>query len=168
MGLPAIKHWLPKHEVVVQLKIARWKNEAIAEEVGLTKERVSQILSDPRARAIVRARNHQIREDMGKSIGGRLLKLADKSVKRIEETMDQSFDPSENSEMKRHQDNLGLKLLQGVGYLGGEEKKEGERKLDGEMGSLLLKALKKSNDLAEKREEEERSKELVQEAQVVG
>jgi len=145
-SLAPIKNWKPKHENVVILHLNGWDNKAIAQYMKCSEVRVSQILNDPQAQAIIRSTMERVKENLGDDISDRLLKLTEKSVERIEETMQAKFVPG--TDPKKHQDNVALKLLSGKGFLSGESE-EAEKK-DREIPISLLErftdALEKSNE----------------------
>lgn len=109
-ALAPIVDWTPQHEIVVQLNIAGWGNEDVAKHVKLSKERVSQILQDPRAKISRGLALQRIRDSAMQNIDDRLVELAEKSLDRLAETI--NFDaPSVTSDFKRHQDNVSLSLV---------------------------------------------------------
>lgn len=122
--LTPIKNWKPRHENIVILHLNGWSNIAIAEYIGLTKERVSQIINDPTARKIIDATMKRVRENLADNIEDNLTRLSSLSVERIEETLGTKFPPG--TDPKKHQDNVALKLMKGRGLLPGELEKERE------------------------------------------
>ena len=149
-ALEPIKNWKTKYEQIVALSmIPGWTNVRIAERFGMTPVRVSQILNDPHAKAIVRATNLKLREKIAEDIHGKLLELSKTSVDRISETLEHT-DFVLGSDAKKHQDNLGLQLLKGVGFLPGARDAEDENKgptgLPVALAERLTAALERSNE----------------------
>lgn len=156
MASAAIQKWKPIHENVVQLHISGMKNKRIAKLCGLTKERVSQILCDPQARVIIRQRNLRVREELAKEMDGRLLILSERSVERLEETMDVA--EQTGTDAKKHQDNVALKILQGRGFLTRtvDESRTRERQpIEASLLERLTSAMEKANKAREMHEDDE-------------
>lgn len=168
--LAPIKNWKPWHEKVVGFHIMQWTNEEIAREVKKTKEHISGVLTDPRAKAIIRETVDRFKKKLAGDIDGELLDLSGHAVKRLAETI--RFDEFQlGSDAKKHQDNLSMTLLKGVGFLPGAMQEDGDRNktpIDSGLIKAFTEALKKSNkasEIQEKREEENEI--LVEPAEVV-
>ena len=126
---PPIKRWTPKHELVVQLSIGTMSQEDIREHTGFTLSRISQILSDPQAKKIVDEFLQHMRAKAFENIEGGLIELTEHAVKRIAQTLTYE-DFVLGTDAKKHQDNLSLGLLKGLGFLGvGASSREGSEDL---------------------------------------
>ncbi len=153
-----IKRWSPKHELVVHLSISTMGVEEIAEVTGYTPARILQIRADPQAILIQEAVIARMRAKMMEDIENGLVILADHAVKRIAETITfTDFVPG--SDAKKHQDNLSLGLLKGVGLLGsnGQNGAKGdtpESPLNEALSNRIVTALEESNKAAKIRQEE--------------
>lgn len=146
-SLAPIKKWTPRHEMVVSLHISGWSNLKIAEHFRITPVRVSQILCDPQAKALVRQANKTLRDKMKDDISDRLLTLAEGSVKNLEETIEASF--LVGSDSKEHQDNVSLKILRGTGFLIGDKQEDASKTknpLTETLAERLITALENSNE----------------------
>lgn len=162
-ALAPIKKWTTRHEMVVHLHIAQYSNTDIAEKMKITPVRVSQILSDPQAKQIVRAVQKNLRKQMEDSIEDRLLVLADEGVARIEETITHR-DFVLGTDAKKHQDRLSFDVVKGLGFLPGD--KEGERvaekKLPAALAERLVTALEASNAASRAQNQEIMEAEVVE------
>ena len=161
--LAPIKKWSTKHEMVVHLHVAQYSNTAIAEKMGITPVRVSQILADPQAKQIIRAVQANLRKQMETSVEDRLVLLADESVNRIADTITFRDFPL-GSDAKKHQDNIAMGVLKGVGFLPGAKEGEGEpeKKLPQALAERLLLALDASNEASRIQNQEVMEAELVE------
>lgn len=149
-GLEPIKNWSMKHEMIVHLHIGQWSNKAIAEHVGMSEVRVSQVLNDQHAKAIIRATRLRLRKQMEENIEDRLVRAAEKSIERVEETLDAGFELG--SDAKKHQDNISMGILKGVGFFPGARDDDGRDQrpsLSGSLAERLITALDKSNEAAQ-------------------
>lgn len=144
-GLAPIVKWTPLHENVVHLHCCTWPNEKIADKLEITPQRVSQILSDPKAQAIIKAVIMRQRDMMMGEVGDGLLALAHKGIKRIAETIDE--DTEVGTRAKVHQDRMSLELVKLVSTNKEEEKKE--RSLSESLAKRLVAALEKTNEVDE-------------------
>ena len=163
-ALAPIKKWKILHEMIVHLHIAQYSNEAIAEKLDVTPVRVSQVLSDPQAKQIIRAVRNNLRQTLMDGVEGELVLLADESVKRIGETL--RYDEFMlGSDAKKHQDSLAMGVLKGVGFLPGEQEngKGTEKKLSPALAERLITALEASNDVEKLRNQEVLEAEIVEE-----
>jgi hypothetical protein len=127
-----------------------WPNKKIAEHFRITPERVSQVLNDPHAKAMIRTLQARMQERLADDIEGSLMELAKISVDRVGETI-RFEDFSLGSDAKKHQDNLSMTLLKGVGFLPGpQEGKESARPpLNEALAERLIGALEKTNSADE-------------------
>jgi len=141
-----IKNWKPRHENIVMLHIGGWSNEAIAEYVKITPQRVYQVLQTHQAKALIATHLERVREQFGTEISDKLLNLAKLSVDRIEETLDQAFIPG--TDAKKHQDRVSLDLLKGKGFLNGADPDEVDRtqKVPASLLDRFTSALEKANE----------------------
>ena len=146
--LKPIKKWRAKHDRVVMLHIAGDSNEEIAAKVDYSVVRVSQILQDPKAEAIIAKSQRIFRARMTNDITERMLDLAEVSSKRVAETMTERFDPGTRA--KHHQDKIGLEILKGTGFLGKnrDESEEPPERFSPKLVEKLVGALEKSNEVA--------------------
>jgi hypothetical protein len=112
--LAPIQHWSFSHEEIVYLHLLKRSNLEIAEMTGYTPARISQILLDPQAKALIESAKQGFREKMFNEIGDRIAMLANLSLDNIEATVNAPFVPGTRA--KEHQDKLGLELLSIIGY----------------------------------------------------
>jgi len=140
--LTPIAKWTVEHEQIVSLHIGRWSNERIAEHFDLTPVRISQILSDPQARQIVKEAILAIRAKMRETLEDGLAELAVKGMKRIAETINFEFSPLD--EGKKHQDRLSFDLAKLV-YTNREGAIEDAPPLDAASFKRLTEAIEDSN-----------------------
>lgn len=145
-----IQKWAPHHERIVRLHIAGMENKEIADVVGLTDVRISQVLNDPHAQRLIRQAILNIRRRAEEDIETGLVLMAEKAKDRLRETIDAEF--LLGSKAKKHQDDVALSLLKGTGFLskdfGGPSTEAGER-LDKALVEKLTDALEKSNRVVE-------------------
>ena len=152
-----IRRWTPKHEEVVQLHVMGLTNTEIESKTKYKSARVAQIIADPTARRLIESVVARMRERMIEDIDGGLLDLSIDALKRLAETIKyEEFTPG--SEAKKHQDNLSLNLLKGVGFLGNgrnsEEDRERESPLNTALSTRLIVALEEANEADSIRREE--------------
>jgi hypothetical protein len=147
-AIAPIKKWKVQHEMIVHLHIAGYPAAAIAEKLGVTPVRVSQVLCDPQAKQIIRGVKNNLRQTLMDSVDDELVLLAEESVKRIGETL-RYEDFSLGSDAKKHQDNLAMGVLKGVGFLPGEQEGIGkavQKSLEPALAARLISALEASNE----------------------
>lgn len=136
-SLAPIAKWSVEHEEIVALHIGRWSNEDIAKKMGKTPVRISQILSDPKARELINAAGLRIRTLMMENLEEGLAVLAVKGMARIAETLNIEFVPG--TDAKKHQDRLALDLIK---LVKGDENQVGDAPpLDADMSKRLIEAL---------------------------
>ena len=168
--LAPIKNWKPWHEMTVALHIMQWSNADIAKRVKKTIVHVSNVLNDPKSRAVIKATGERFRKKLAGDIDEGLLDLSAHAMKRIEETIE-TEGLLVGTDAKKHQDNLSMTLLKGVGFLPGAVQEDGDRNktpIDSGLIKAFTEALKKSNkasEIQEKRKEENEI--LVEPAEVV-
>jgi predicted transcriptional regulator len=168
MGLPAIKKWTVRHEMIVSLHIAGNSNKRIAAAMGITPERVSQVLSDGNAKALIAQVQKAMRLKMEEEIEDKLIVLAAESVDRLGETITHEFLPG--TDEKAHQDRMAEKVLKGTGFLS-KDVPEGRGRmheaLTPALAERLAAALEKADTAIEMREtaHEVPFAEVVEEAQ---
>lgn len=144
------KKWTSRHVLMCHLKgTGLWTNKAIAEYFGCSEVTVSQVLNTEQGKAELAAIQKNLRAGMADSINGRLLKLMDKGVERLAQTIDAEFLPG--SDPKKHQDNVALQLLKGKGHLSGvaddgDGNNSAPTALDRPLAQRLIAALEKSNE----------------------
>jgi hypothetical protein len=139
--LAPIKRWTVQHERVIHLHIVQKSNSEIAEETGLTKTRVSQIIVDPKGQEIVAGFIGKMREMTLINLDDGLITLAQTGMEKIAETINAEF--LLGSESKKHQDRLAMDLIK---LVKGESANqvEQERPLDAGMSKRLIEALESS------------------------
>jgi len=151
--LAPIAKWTVEHERIVAMHIGGLTNEEIKlstkKKVSLV--RISQILSDPKAREIINLASLKIRSNMMESLDDGIAVLAITAMKRIAETINFS-DFVLGSPAKQHQDRLGfdlIKLVKGDGGGGPENAPP----LDAGLSKRLIEALEDANKADELIEE---------------
>lgn len=153
----AIQRWTPRHELVVQLSIRGLSADEVAKKTKYTPIRISQILSDPQARRIVNDVIIRIRNKMEEDVENHLALLVEHAVKRLATTI-KFEDFVLGSDAKKHQDNLCLAFLKGVGILtGASQNGDGEVQeppLNKALSTRLIEALEESNKADEIRRKE--------------
>lgn len=140
--------------MIVSLHIAGNPNKKIAAAVGITPERVSQVLSDPQAIAVIQRVKNSMRLKMEEDIEDKLVVLASESVDRIAETITHEFLPG--SDEHEHQDRVAIKVLQGTGFLKKESPEGGGKTREVPSTRLLERlasALEKANTAVELQQE---------------
>lgn len=118
----AVVTWKPIHEQVVMLHLAGYINTEIAEITGYTPTRVAALLLDPRARELIEEGRKAVVEKLLDNIDGRLVQLATRSLDNLEKTV--NADIAVKHRAKVHQDKVGMKLLEMIGY-GGSNNRQG-------------------------------------------
>lgn len=147
-GYAPTQKWGPKHDQVVFLHCLGYDNILIAAELGIGKMYVSKLLRDPIAQRKILEFRRKTQQKLIDGVEGRLLRLADESVKRLEETMEEAFEPGTRA--KEHQDKTALALLRGTGFLKSEVVKEKEvNTLTKDQAELLHSAISKSMSFRE-------------------
>ena len=169
-ALAPIKNWESWHELTVALHIMQWSNSDIAKRVKKTIQHVSNVLNDPKSRAVIKATGERFRKKLAGDIDEGLLDLSAHAMKRIEETIE-TEGLLVGTDAKKHQDNLSMTLLKGVGFLPGAVQEDGDRNktpIDSGLIKAFTEALKKSNKASEiQAEREEKNEILVEPAEVV-
>ena len=139
-GFAPIKRWSPKHELVVSLSIGTMSIDAISKETGYSSVRVAQILDDPQAHRIKQEVIARIKARMMENIDDGLAVLSEEAVKRLAQTI--NYDEFVlGSDAKKHQDNLSLGLLKGVGFLNGDNYRGSEDSSKSPLNERLSKQL---------------------------
>lgn len=164
--LEPIKKWKMTHTQMVLLHMSGMDNGDIAEQMDCTPQRVSQVINDPQAQRIIEATKAKIMRQWEESVENRMQKLTEDALESVEETL--GFrDFVLGTDAKKHQDNTAIKVLQGRGVLGGEDKKSAEVGLDltTSLATRLATALERSNEMEAKHREEQEI--VVEEAEVV-
>lgn len=147
-GYAPTQKWGPKHDQVVFLHCLGYDNILIAAELGIGKMYVSKLLRDPQAQRKILEFRKKTQKNLIEGVEGRLLRLADESVKRLEETMGEQFELGTRA--KEHQDKTALSLLRGTGFLKSEVVKEKQvDSLTTEQANLLQSAINKSMQFRE-------------------
>ncbi len=142
-GVAPIKRWSVAHEQIVHLHIGRWTNEALAKHFGLSIVRISQILADPKARAIVDDMVGRLRAKMEENFEDGLLVLATSGMRRIADTINYT-EFVLGSPAKMHQDRLSLDLIKLVKGDSGKLE-ENAPPLNEALSTRLIEALEESN-----------------------
>lgn len=81
------KQWHPVYEEIVLLDSLGYKNIAIAEMKGFTKEHISNILCTPQAKLIKQLILARMEKKRDETIDQRLERIAEKAMSRVEETI---------------------------------------------------------------------------------
>lgn len=172
--LAPVKKWTHRHEMIVYYHVVHMMTgESIAEAVNLTPGRVSQILNDPYAQERIREIKQRIRMNLMENVEGRLTRLADNALSRIEHSVNrEDLDLFLHPEIKKHQDRLSFDILTKLGVLGRAEdadgdKGKGQKELTEPLMKKLMYALEKSNEAEEIRRAEREGKVIEAEATVV-
>lgn len=148
-GVPEVREvvqeWKPIHDQVVMLHLARYSHKEIAEVVGFTPEYVGQLLRTPQATQLIEDARQRFKESMVVDIETEMLELAKKSLKNLRKTIEK--DIPVHHPAKRHQDNIGIKMLQSLGYgTGSGPAKADKGTASEETLQRLTRALEKSNE----------------------
>jgi predicted transcriptional regulator len=149
--MTAIKKWSPKHDAIIALHMSGKSNIEISALLGLTKVRVSQVISDPTGRRLIQEAQDQLRTKLKDNVSDRVLAMAEIGSKRLMETMEAEFTPG--SEAKKHQDNKVVDILKGTGFLVNQV--ADDRK---DMNAVSNEVAKKLTDAIEKAAKAERYK----------
>lgn len=151
-GLAPIKNWKPWMTKIVILHMAGMGNEAIAAQFPskkdpnkfLSKERVSQIINDEQGQQMIRGMNAQVKRSMEENLEEGMLSLAEKSMKRLEETIGAEFNLT--SDQKKHQDHVALSLVKN--FISGEKEnaKTNQAPVSEQLAERFITALEKANE----------------------
>lgn len=167
MSVPAIQNWKPKHTQIVFQSISGVTNKALAKQHNYTEVRISQILNDPQAAVIRRDIEKSLRRKMEEDIENKLVILAEKSVRRLDETLATDFTPG--SKAKNQQDNVAVSVLKGTGFLSKDfsrNESSDRPPLNERLAERLVTALEESNTAREQQVEVENA--IDTEYEVVG
>jgi len=145
--LAPIVRWTVKHEQIVAMHIGGMDNEEIASNIVIKSKnpsvvRVSQILSDPKARRIINEAMMKVRAQMMESLDDGVAALSITAMKRIAETINFP-DFVLGSDAKKHQDRLSLDLVKLV-YGNRDSGLEDAPPLDAAMSKRIVEALEAS------------------------
>jgi hypothetical protein len=135
-------------QIVILWSTGHFSETALAEKFNLPAPYVKQVLKDPRAETTRMLVRDRIRENLVQSVEGELTYLASKAVQVIKQTLEAEISPLHQA--KGNQDKVALAVLKGMGYLGdGENRGAGGLQLSPEQHSALLKAIEKSDRVAQ-------------------
>ena len=137
-----MKFFKVKHDKVVIMHLQGLKNYEIAEELGITPQRVYQVLSDPAALVLINRFRQQLRDKAHNDIEMRMLSLGAMAIGNIAETIE--ADVPVGSRVKKHQDDVSFKLLDRLGYTPRSDHArddEGGLKMDRDLQERLVSAM---------------------------
>lgn len=163
MGLAPIKFFKTHHDRIVLMHLQHMKNYEIAEELGITPQRVHQVLKDPAAQRQIAEFRRRLREVVHEDIEGRMLKLGPSALENIAQTIDAEIPAHHRA--KKHQDDVSLKLLDRLGYTPRSDRAtdgEGGLRMDRDLQERLVGALESSERIHEYDAAEEADYRLVE------
>lgn len=137
-----MKFFKTKHDRIVIMHLQGLKNIEIAEELGMTPQRVHQVLRDPAALALINRFRQQLKDKAHSDIEMRMLALGAMAVGNIAETIEAQVPVG--SRVKKHQDDVSIKLLDRLGYTPKTDRAredEGGMKMDRDLQERLVKAM---------------------------
>jgi len=150
---PTLLEPKPIHDYVLLLHLAGRTNKEVAEVLGITPQTVTNVLRSEWAQEKIVHLRGTVQSGLLGQIDSQLLELATKSIGNIRTTVNANISPLHP--MKRHQDKVGLQLLEGVGFLkgakGDKENEGGGRVTFGEEASTrIAKALERAARVQER------------------
>jgi hypothetical protein len=137
-----MKFFKTKHDRIVLMHLQGHKNIEIADELGLTPQRVHQVLTDPSALMQINRFRQQLRAKAQSDIEMRMLSLGAAAVGNIAETIEANVPVG--SRVKKHQDDVSIKLLDRLGYTPRSDRAkddEGGIKMDRDLQERLVSAM---------------------------
>lgn len=147
----------PVHERMVLLRFMGKGNDEIQKilaqsGIEYTTQQICNVLNDPQSAEILAELKLRLRNNLLGEVESDLIEAARLGAKRIRETMEIEVPNRTNSvAFVRHQDNLGAKLLERLGYFGDEEEAEGKSRgvaVPVETSERLTRALELSDRVA--------------------
>jgi len=156
-ALDPIKNWSVKHDTVVSLHCSMHSNDEIGEMVGLSAQRVSQILNDPQGKRMIKEHQERLRERLFGNMEDELVDLCVDAVRNLKDTV--SLEGlSVGSDFKKHQDKVSLELLKGNGLLNRhKEIEQGNRaEIPKMLAERIATALEKTAKVADELEKQEK------------
>ncbi len=163
-SLEPIKDWNTKHDTVVALHCSMHSNQEIAEMVGYTPARVSQILNDPQGRRLVEAHRMRMRERLMEDVESGLAEICVDALENIRRTVELEG-LSIGSDFMKHQDKVSLEVLKGSGFLTKDKEMDrgGQTEIPKMLAERIATALEKTAKVAEEIEKQEKEREIIQE-----
>lgn len=160
--LAPMKFFKFKHDKIVIMHLQGAKNFEIAEELGITPQRVYQVLADPSAQMMIQRFRREMRKRAHEDIEGRMTELGVQAIENIAKTIETEVQAG--SRFKKHQDDVSLKLLDRLGYTPRSDRAvdDGGLKMDRDLSERLVKALEETNDVHAFDEAEEAEWRLVE------
>lgn len=150
---PSLADPKPIHDYMLLLHMAGRTNVEIGEILGVTETRVSQVLRSDWAKKRIEHLRENVQANLMGSIDAQLVELAHRSIENIRKTVEAPI--SYLHPMKKHQDKLGMELLQGVGFLKSADRDDSGRLSFGEdAAARLSRAIERANFIRAKREVE--------------
>lgn len=157
---PSLADPKPIHDYMLLLHMAGRTNVEVAETLGVTPTRVSQVLRSDWAKKRIEHLQQNVQQNLMGSIDAQLTSLAHRSLENIRKTVEAPI--SVLHPMKKHQDKIGMELLQGVGFLRGADRDDNGKLTFGEdAAARLSKAIERANNIRAKRENEVEVQEAV-------
>lgn len=137
------KEWEPevfsqRHKLAVLMQAAGLKNWEIAEELGFSESRVSVILNDPRARAVLEQYSREVVDSLT-DVRLRLKYYANEALTEVVEEMRHSDDP-------RVRQRAAFGILDRAGYSKIEKRFVATAQVDPDAARLMADALHESRD----------------------
>lgn len=112
--IPDIVRFKPVHAQMCLMHIGGMQNQEIAEVLGYSPVRISQVLNDPKSQAFIEKKQKALQKRTVISMADKLSHLAEKSLDNLKQTVDTPV--KVGSRAKSHQDHVAFKLLDRVGY----------------------------------------------------
>lgn len=144
---PIVK-WTPRNDFIVHLHITMHSDEEIAERVGVTPQRVNQILNDPTAKGHIRDAQERLRAKLSQEVADGLAAICVKALDNIRTTIELEG-LAHGSDFKKHQDKMSLEVLKGQGFLSKEKERDEATELPADLVKRLSHALEKSVEATE-------------------
>lgn len=151
-----VDKWKPKHNEVLALHLAGYKNKSIAALLDLHADYVSSIINDPRAQRAVSEMQHRQFKNIRMRLERRLARLGDAAVENLEETL--TADIEAGTPAKKHQDKMSWRLFDEVFGEPDEDDTPGPT-LSKDTEERIVQALEESEKIREAEEVEATVKE---------
>lgn len=115
-----IEKWKPRHNQVLSLHLAGYKNTEIAAILDYSEEHISRVLNDPRARAAIAEIQHRQFKNVRMRLEQKLAKLGEEAVENLAETITANI--KAGTPAKKHQDKMSWELYDRI--FGAEDDQE--------------------------------------------
>lgn len=163
-NLAPMKFFKFKHDKIILMHLQGMKNYAIADELGLTPQRIYQVLADPSAQLMIDRFRRAVRKKAHEDIETRMTVLGADAVENIAETIEAIVPVG--SRIKKHQDDVSFKLLDRIGYTPKSDRagEDAGMKMDRDMQERLVTALEQTKTVHAFDEAEEADWHEVEEA----